>query len=500
MSSRRGWSWAIACVLGVAAAPAKPAPATIAVRAARLLDVETGTLREKQVVLVAKGRIVSVGPAGTVKLPARTAVIELGDATLLPGLIDAHTHLAWMPQAAPSPGATPALPGLEEARTTLLAGFTTVRNLGSTGRADVRLRDAIRDGRAEGPRVLAAGPGIGAPGSACDNVFGGEAVVTRPDRLASLVTRLVDEGADVVKVCAGGGVIASEPGAAELTREQLETIVARAHQLERKVAAHAQGPQAIANAVAAGVDSIEHGAFVDEATAREMARRGTYLVPTLYRIDWALEQARAADPASRRVATLQAARTQARAHVRRAIQAGVPIALGTDATLFPHGLNARELAVLVEVGLSPLEAVRSATLHAARLLGLEREVGSVAPGKRADLVAVDGDPLRDVRTLERVRFVMKDGRVVKEAPGSVAQVRLEERERAGHDLARAGVVVQDVEGVAAVGMVQDLEGQVALEGLGHEGVDGPVEQRVVLAGPGDEDGDGTRHRRQPRHR
>jgi len=393
------------------AVPAAAADDMVLLNVGRLFDVEAGLVRKDQVVLVKAGRIVAAGDI-RFKLPAGTRVIDLGQALVLPGLIDAHTHLAWAPPAGTAAGA--ALAGTDEARTTLMAGFTTVRNLGSTGRADILLRDAIAAGRVKGPRLLAAGPGIGAPGGACDQVFGGEAVAAPGVDLGALVDRLVANGADVIKLCAGGGVVASQPGTAELSREQVAAIVTAAHRHGRKVAAHAQGPEAIANAVCAGVDSIEHGAFLDEATAREMKRRGTVLVPTLYRLDWALEQARAAagTPAAR-LAALAQARSEAHAHVRRAIALGVPVALGTDATVFPHGLNARELAVLVELGLPPADALRAATLHAARLLGLEREVGVIAEGRRADLIAVDGDPLRDVRALEHVRFVMKDGQVVK---------------------------------------------------------------------------------------
>ena len=400
-----------ALALLLLALPAAAADDMVLLQAGRLLDVEAGVVRKDQVVLVKAGRIVAAGDV-RFKLPAGTRVIDLGGALVMPGLIDAHTHLAWAPPPGAAAGA--ALPGTDEARTTLMAGFTTVRNLGSTGRADILLRDAIAAGRVKGPRLLAAGPGIGAPGGACDQVFGGEAVAAPGVDLGALVDRLIANGADVIKLCAGGGVVASQPGTAELSREQIAAIVTAAHRQGRKVAAHAQGPEAIASAVWAGVDSIEHGAFLDEAAAREMKRRGTVLVPTLYRLDWTLEQARAAagTPAAR-LAALTQARSEAQAHVRRAIALGVPVALGTDATVFPHGLNARELAVLVELGMAPADAVRAATLHAARLLGLEREVGTLAAGRRADLIAVDGDPLRDVRALEHVRFVMKDGQVVK---------------------------------------------------------------------------------------
>lgn len=376
-------------------------------------------MQRDKLVVVSAGRIVSVEQVDTSRVPAAANVIDLSDALVLPGMIDAHTHLAWK-QATQANESE--VVGAGEARSTLFAGFTTVRNLGSTGKTDLLLRDAIREHRVPGPRMLAAGAGIGVPGSACDRVFGGEAVATSPHDLSRLVEKLVAQGVDVIKVCAGGGVISSEPGATELDREQLEAVVAAAHRAGRKVAVHAQGAEAIANAVAAGVDSIEHGSFIEEDSAAKMKERAIYLVPTLYRLDWAVEQAKASS--SPRVDELTRARASARDHVRRAIHVGVPIALGTDSSVYPHGLNARELAVLVELGLSPLEAIRAATVYAARLLGLEREVGALQPGMRADLIAVKGDPLHDVRVLEHVAFVMTDGEVVKnELLGSELQRR-----------------------------------------------------------------------------
>ena len=403
----------------IAADAARPAPEQVllskaphvVIQARRLLDVRAGIVRRDQIVLVDDGKITAIGPRKAIKVPTGVKLIDLGDAFALPGLIDAHTHLAWKP-ADSSQRSSNEVIGADAARATLLAGFTTVRNLGSTGRTDLLLRDAIREGRVPGPRMVAAGAGIGIRGGTCDRVFGGEAVASLPADLARLVERLFTEGADVIKVCAGGGVISSDPGTAELAIEQLGAVVAAAHRLGRKVAAHAQGADAIANAVAAGVDSIEHGTFIDEASARKMRERRIYLVPTLYRMDWIIEQG-ATKPPSSRTDDIARARAAAHDHVRRAIQAGVPIALGTDSSVYPDGLNAREIAVLVRLGLSPLEAIRAATIHAAQLLGLESEVGALEPGKRADLVAVQGDPLRDVRAVEQVDFVMKDGEVVK---------------------------------------------------------------------------------------
>jgi imidazolonepropionase-like amidohydrolase len=378
--------------------------------ALRLLNVETGAVEMDAVVIVRDGKIVDVGPAAKLKIPKGAQVIDLGDnSTLLPGLIDAHVHLAW--RAAPPGGA---LPGADEARATLRAGFTTVRNLGSTGRADLTLRDAIHAGKTEGPRMLAAGTPVSFPGGVCDQVFAGEGTATGVGGVAVKTREVLDAGADVIKLCAGGGVMpaAGDATAVEYAEEEIRAIVAEAHARGRKVSAHAQGPAAIGNAVRAGVDSIEHGAGINEDAARRMREKGVFLVPTLYRLDWAVERAEQRGGAAANLERLRANRDAARANVRKAIALGVPIALGTDATVIPHGSNAREFAVLVELGLSPLDAIRAGTIRNAELLGRRDRVGSIGRGKMADLIAVDGSPLDDVTALERVHFVMKDGKVV----------------------------------------------------------------------------------------
>lgn len=380
-----------------------------------MLDVEHGTVIADAVVVIEGARIVAAGARADVVVPEGTPLLDLGDLTLLPGLIDAHVHLAWG-SAPASAGSDAPPPGAEEALLTLRAGFTTVRNLGSTGFADVSLREAIGAGRVPGPRLLAAGPALGTPGGTCAQVFASEGVVRGPEEARARVRELAELGVDVIKLCAGGGVLATlaDEGSCELTLETMRAIVTEAHARGLRVAAHAQGPRAILDAVEAGVDSIEHGALIDDTAARAMKERGVALVPTLYRLDWALEAAQKDGRAGGPPAGLAQARDLARARVARAVELGVPIVLGTDATVFPHGLNARELGVLVEVGLPPWSALRAATIDAARLLGLEREVGSIAPEKRADLIAVSGDPLTDMHVLERVPWVMHDGVVVKD--------------------------------------------------------------------------------------
>ena len=396
---------AITCATSAARVQAAESP-TVAVRAGRLLDVRNGTWLADAVILIDKNRIRQVGPRAAVSIPSDAAIVDWSALTVLPGLIDTHVHLAW----GEAPPGQP-IAGTAEAQATLAAGFTTVRNPGSTAGADLRLRDAIARGEIAGPRMMSAGAPLGRPGGACDQVFNGEGRASGDAEVRSTVLRVLDSGADFIKLCAGGGVIAGpdQAGETEYSEEEMRIVVEEAHRRGKRVSAHAQGPAAIANAVRAGVDSIEHGALLDERSALLMKERGTFLVPTLYRLDWQVEAAEKNGAAAGRLETLRQSREAAHSSFRRAIAVGVPIAFGTDATVYPHGLNAREFSVLVKLGMTPLAAIRSATLDAAKLLGMDDSIGEIAPGRLADLIAVEGNPLDDVTVLERVSAVMKDG-------------------------------------------------------------------------------------------
>ena len=422
MTNRRALAvWAVAvagaliqpaCVAGASAPPATQ-PALV-VRPGWLLEVETGERHGGWALRAEGDRIAAIGPVNAIAVPPGARVIELPGATLLPGLIDAHVHLTW------DDGKSEAT--REAARKTLEAGFTTVRSCGAPEGADLVLRDAIERGVVVGPRIVAAGAPLGFAGGVCAQVFPGSGVFSTAEQALAHVRRLASDGASWVKICAGGGVVPGpdDEAAVEVPPETLAAIVAEAHRLGLKVAAHAQGPAAVTAAVRAGVDSIEHGALLDEAAARLMVERGTWLVPTFYRLRWRREQAAAAGAPAAALERAATAAEKVRDRQRRAIALGVPVALGTDATVIPHGLGAREVGEMVELGMTPLQALQAATTRAAAMLGWSDRVGSLAPGHLADLVAVEGDPLADPAALERVALVVKGGVVVRE-PGAAAK-------------------------------------------------------------------------------
>ena len=403
----------------------------VIVHAGKLLDVRSGKTLTDQAIVIEAGKIVSVGPFTPSNRSASDRLIDLPNATVLPGLTDAHTHLTGNPQDAGPQGLGISIPrsaltGAHNARLTLEAGFTTVRNVGAAGYSDVALRDAIDAGDVPGPRMLVSGPPLGITGGHCDENFlpsefhfTAEGVADGVEGVQHKVRETIKYGADLIKICATGGVLShgDNPQASQYTLEEMKAIVADAHRLGRKVAAHAHGAQGILWASQAGVDSIEHGSYIDDAAIAEMKKNGTYLVPTLYLADWFLANADQVHVPPEMIAKGRTVMAAARKNIAHAFASGVKVAFGTDAAVYPHGLNAHEFAVMVKLGLTPLQSIQSATINAADLLGWSDKIGAVESGKWADIIAVDGDPLQDVTTLERVKFVMKGGEVVKNEYG-----------------------------------------------------------------------------------
>jgi imidazolonepropionase-like amidohydrolase len=401
------------------------------VHAGKLLDVRTGKTLTDQAIVIEGDKIVSVGPAAEIKASSSDTAIDLSHATVLPGLIDAHVHLTgdlknvgYRSLGISLPRAT--LTGAHNARVTLEAGFTTVRNVAAEGYSDVALRDAINDGDIPGPRMRVSGPPLSITGGHCDNNllpfeyhFSAEGVADGVEAVQHKVREIIKYGADLIKVCATGGVLSKgdDPQASQYTLEEMKAIVADAHRLGRKVAAHAHGAQGILWASEAGVDSIEHASYIDDAAIAAMKKNGTYLVPTLYLGDWFMANAERLHVPPELIAKGKQVMPAARKNVAHAFASGVKVAFGTDAAVYPHGLNAHEFAVMVKLGLTPLQSIQAATINAADLLGWPDKVGAIEPGKWADIIAVDGDPLQDVTTLEHVKFVMQGGGVVKNEYG-----------------------------------------------------------------------------------
>ena len=416
----------------VALVRAQAPAAIIAIRAARLFDGTSDSTIADAVVLVQGSRITAKG--SRLPIPAGAQVVDLGDATILPGFIDAHTHVTdessddWSADTVAGlrrtiPEAT--LRAAEFARRTLMAGFTTVRDVGAGDYIDVGLRNAIASGITIGPRMLVAVHALSARGGHCDNTgfpyrrFGPEpgiadGIASGPDQFRDAVRFQVKYGADVIKVCATGGVLSlgDDVGAPQVTQAEMDALVDESHRLGRRTAAHAHGAEGAKVAIRAGIDSIEHGSFLDDEAVRMMHEKGTFLVPTLMAGEYAggRKATRKYPPeiASKALQALDG-RTSA---FKRAVGAGVKIAFGTDSGVSPHGHNAEEFALLVEHGLSAAAALRT-SVTAATLLGVERITGTIEAGKEADIVAVPGDALRNIAATEKVSFVMKGGKIVR---------------------------------------------------------------------------------------
>ncbi len=416
----------LAAVYAAGQAEKEESPRRVAIRAGRLVDGRSASAISNAVILIEGERIAAVGQA--LAIPAGAEVIDLGKATVLPGLIDCHTHITFQPENyyedlfRKSPIDAAVVVHIY-ARRTLEAGFTTVRDAGSEEFIDVALRKAINEGKVVGPRMQAATLAVGASGGHNDLVgfspylkfshFSG--IADGVDEIRKLVRFEVKNGADLVKLIATAGVLSEEEsvGAPQYTLEEMKAAVEEAAMWGKKVAAHAHGAEGIKLAVRAGVTSIEHGSLLDDEGIELMRERGTYLVADIYNHDFIItEYTRLGYPdklieKEKKVGDLQ------RENFRRAAKAGVKIAFGTDSGVYPHGWNAKQFAYMVRYGLTPMQAIQAATANAADLLGWAESVGAVSPGLYADLIAVSGDPLKDISELERVKFVMKGGRVYK---------------------------------------------------------------------------------------
>jgi len=413
----------------------KPAPKTVYIRAGRLFDGTGDKVRENMVIMVVGDRIQKVAPANSISIPADATVLDLSHATVLPGLIDCHTHLGaradrydeiYNFKDTPFQSAFAAV---INARKTLEAGFTSVRDVGSLPFLAVDLRNSINEGFIPGPRIVASGPGISITGGHGDlNNFSPQTRVTMfpeerdfqiadgVDQIRHVVRAQVKYGVDVIKILATGGVLSKgdSPGAPQFTPEELKAAADEAHMAGRKIAAHAHGTQGIKNAILAGIDSIEHASLIDDEGIRLAKERGVYLVMDIYNDDYILGKAIEFGLPKENVEKEKMVGRLQRENFERAVKGGAKMAFGTDAGVYPHGDNAKQFFYMVKFGLTPAQAIRAATSSAADLIGRAKDVGTLEAGKFADVIAVTEDPLQNVRALENVGFVMKGGVVVKD--------------------------------------------------------------------------------------
>ena len=418
------WMFVVLCLGGSVVA----AQEITVIRADRLIDGTGAAAVNDAVIVINEGRIVGVGKAGEVEIPQGAETIDMSGYTLLPGLMDCHVHLTGRPgdggdtDRLRESDAHRAILGVAHAKITLESGFTTIRNIGSGSYADAALRDFIEAGLIPGPRMRVATRGLGTTGGHADingwnsdlNLPGYAEIADGPSEVRKAVRTQIKHGADVIKVTATGGVLSAgdEVGAQQYSDEELRVIVETADMLGRKVAAHAHSPAGMNAAVRAGVASIEHGSLIDDEGISLMKEKGTFLVPTLFTLDFIIEEGDRNGIPSYAIEKAKAMSGQQRIRLRRAYEEGVRFAYGTDAAVFPHGLNARDFGILVdELGVKPLDAITMATANAAELIGVNEEVGTLTVGKWADVIAVEGNPLENIRLLEQVQFVMKSGMV-----------------------------------------------------------------------------------------
>jgi imidazolonepropionase-like amidohydrolase len=420
----------------------------IVLKAARMFDGKANSLVQNGVVVIKDDKILDAG--SNLQIPAGARVIDLGDATLCPGFIDAHTHLTEdfsgnynerRLQELDLNVSEQAIRATEYARVTVEAGFTTVRDLGSrfVGShefVDVALRNSINKHVIIGPRMLVATKGIGATGGHFDStngfrdfLFGREpdytdGIADGPDEIRKAVRFEVKNGADVIKAAVSGGVLSltDEVDVPQFTAAEIAALVDESHRLRKKVAVHCHGDFVAREAIEAGVDSIEHGSFMKPDTLTMMKKKGTFLTPTLMASEWIMGKIDNYPPALQAKAK---AATAARSEMfRNAVRMGVKISFGTDAAVFPHGQNAKEFKLMVDLGMNPIDALKSATVTDAELLGIAQKVGTLEKGKLADVIAVPGDPIADITATERVLFVMKEGRIIRQGPSGTEKAEM----------------------------------------------------------------------------
>ena len=408
-----------------AAAPASAE--TVHITAARMVDVESGRIVAYPMITVTDGRITGIGDSRTVKMSADAKIINLGDRTLLPGLIDMHVHLTSLAEIGgyrtyQYTDSFWSAVGVANAAKTLNAGFTTVRNVGSNDFQDVGLREAIDEGYIPGPRMVTAGWAIGATGGHCDDNAlppsldrKSPATVNSPDEARARVRWLHKYGATVIKICATGGVfsLGDSVGGQQLSFEEMKAIADESHMLHLKVAAHAHGDEGIKTAILAGIDTIEHCSLASDETIKLAAARKTWFSMDIYNDDYILATGTSNGTEQESLDKEKAIGLKQRQTFQRAVRAGVPMVFGSDAGVYPHGDNGKQFAKMVEWGMTPMQAIRAATLNAGEALGRSGDVGAIAVGRYADIIAVTGDPTVDIRVLEKVDTVIKGGVVVK---------------------------------------------------------------------------------------
>ena len=409
--------------------PAAAAAETVYLTAGRMLDPESGRITEDAALLVEDGKIVRAGSASAITAPDGARTVKLGDKTILPGLIDMHTHLTGDPTKGGGysilgyPSERFVIWAVNNAEKTLMAGFTTVRNTGADGYETLAVRDAINEGEIPGPRRFVAGPPVGIVGGHCsDNNYlppeaaaTGEGVATGPWEMRAKVRQNIKYGVDFIKTCSTGGVFSKGTllGAPQGTPEELAAIVDEAHMRGLKVAVHAHGTIGIKNAIRAGADTIEHASYLDDEAIRLAKRNGVYLSMDIYNTEYTLSEGEKNGVLEESLEKERKVGGVQRESFRKAVKAGAKVVFGTDAAIYPHGDNANQFSRMVEFGMSPLQAIRAATSLAAEVLGKTGELGCVSAGCAADLIAVSGDPLSDVSVLEEVDFVMKEGVIYK---------------------------------------------------------------------------------------